>query len=256
MKKSITVMMLLFAFLMVSGCGTSQEKQEEASQPEQSSAELHEEYPHGLGNGRTFNRFREVSNLTVDDLSVVNITNPPMYRYDYMYLDWDKVEEVKNSSWLNGKFDQGFMYETVADYLAEYLRVYPNGYEEKLGVSFSDTYSDLTARVFDPEFEKTQEELESMMRDAASLFVTEEDGNPLIAIMSRFSECETITGEFSDSQELVPGTEYHFEIQSLSATAEELGITEDALAYILGMIAEYTDDYEFDKDSYKCDIVI
>lgn len=52
------------------------------------------------------------------------------------------------------------------------------------------------------------------------------------------------------------GNKCSFEIPDLSATAQELEITETALGYVLAKIADYTEDYEFSNNSFKCDITV
>ena len=64
-------------------------------------------------------------------------------------------------------------------------------------------------------------------------------------------------GEFKKAKsEFEEGNMCSFEIPDLSATAWELEITETALGYILAKIADYTEDYEFADNFFKCNIPV
>ncbi|WP_322199673.1 hypothetical protein [Acutalibacter intestini] len=203
----------------------------------------------------TYSAFMDASSLSVDNLNINSSLGFAMYSHNGLLLDTETVEQFKNTSYLQGvKLNAGMMYDSLARSLEEYSETYPDGYKESYGIDFWTAYGNVCTVLWG--IEKTSDNPAVRMRFLKSGLLFIDGDQALIGIISRLSECTTIQGNFPTKSEFEEGNMCSFEIPDLSATAWELEITETALGYILAKIADYTEDYEFADNFFKCNIPV
>ena len=170
----------------------------------------------------------------------------------------DYVTQFTPGHWLEKAehLDGGMLYDSIAHTLADYIRTYPDGYVSQYGVDFWTVYGDFCTLMWNASQTNDDTSLQPKFREAASWMIEDDDGNPFLSIMKRFSECETVEGTYPSFTDIHTEGTFIVDIPDLTATAKELGITETALGYTLGKLHDYIAedgegfDISFDENSF------
>lgn len=206
--------------------------------------------------------YEEACNIQLSDLDHTSPMGLDIYKYKGLLLDTEYVTQFTPGHWLEkaDSLDGGMLYDAIAHTLADYLRVYPDGFVSQYGVEFWTVYGDFCTLMWDTSQTNDDTALQPKFREAASWIIEQEDGNPFFSIMKRFSECETVEGTYPFFENSQTDGTFIVDIPDLTATAKELGITETALGYVLGKLHDYVapdqDGYEisFNENSFHLEV--
>lgn len=176
-----------------------------------------------------YNAYSQAINLPVDTDSVNGISI---------------ISDEKPSSILSKymkKLNQGAVYRSAAMKLEGFY---------VFGSSMYGSWSETTVKsILGMDKLPTWEEMKPYI-DSASTFITRE--NSLIAVMTKLQSVGCVQGTFDfDNQS------FNFIIQDLSGAANEMGISEEMLGYIIAMFDEYAPEKSsFNGNTYECSLTV
>lgn len=187
------------------------------------------------------------------NVSIKEKPSPVYYAYNQainLPVDTDSINGIsintdeKPSSFLSKymkKLNQGAAYRSAAMKL--------EGFYE-FGDSLYGIWSETTVKaILGIDKLPTWEEMKPYI-DSASTFITRE--NSLIAVMTKLQSVGCVQGTFDfDNQS------FNFIIQDLSGAANEMGISEEMLGYIIAMFDEYAPEKSsFNGNTYECSLTV
>ncbi len=152
------------------------------------------------------------------------------YEYDGIHISDSEME------WL----EAGTMYRSIAKQLEGFYL-----FGDKL---YGNWDADIPKTVFGIEKPATYNEMKTYV-DKVILLIT--PNSTLPQILNWFQSCSTVKGTFDYNKAY-----FSFEVSDLTATAEEMGITEKMLGYILAVIDEYAPEASFSKNTYTCKLQV
>lgn len=152
------------------------------------------------------------------------------------YEDCEFINAVYNS---NGKVNQGAIYRALADSLQDLIKLD----SQNKSVKYKDDAAILLGAI--PE---TQEAFISIA-EKVSGFITADDS--LINVMKAFESIESVDGTFDYS-----GNKYEFVISDVTACADELGISDEMLGYVLALFNEYPADIAFENNTCSFSLIV
>lgn len=139
-----------------------------------------------------------------------------------------------------GNLEAGTMYRSLAKQLEGF---------EFMGKSFYGVWNkEIPETVFGIEKPATYEEMKPYVDEA---FIYISPLFPVAEILNKIQECSTVSGDFD-----YVNVKFSFEIPDVTATAQEMHITEKMLGYILAALEEYGPNTTFIGNSYTCDLQV
>lgn len=184
--------------------------------------------------------YNKATNLTKSDLTkgyaIGDFSTWEYKGISLTYEDCEFINAVYNS---NGKVNQGAVYRALADSLQDLIKLDAQ--------SKSIKYKDDAAILFGS-VPETQEDFISIA-GKVSTFITADDS--LISVMRAFEGIESIDGTFDYS-----GNKYEFVISNVTACADELGISEETLGYVLALFNEYSADITFENNTCSFSLAV
>lgn len=166
------------------------------------------------------------------DLSMYQLTTKNgRYYYKTLVIQSEDEEWLNSSLNSNKSVEPGSLYRTLATYL--------DGYD--LGITGPKLFSET---LFGRDMEA--EELAPYVANAQNIFI--DDDNPGSAILQHLQLINSMNVSFD------PNTmNFHIDIPDLTQTSSELGISHEALGYLLAELTEYGATVTFDKNSAVVD---
>lgn len=172
----------------------------------------------------THKAFLQATNLTFDQLS----SSGNSYSFDGIHISKEEANNIEDGS----------IYRSIAQQIEGYF---------ELGEEYYGNWgNNLVPLIFTKEKTPTWEEYRDYL-DKKILFITRKVN--VGAIMSILDSLSTVDGNFEYENGV-----FSVQIPDLTATANELEITERMLGYILAMLQEYGTESTFDKNSYSCNL--
>ena len=160
------------------------------------------------------------------------------YKYNGFTIPEDEVEWL-DEGWASGAFylNQDVLYNSIAKALEGFYVL-------------SDFYGNwgggTVEAVLGIEKKPTYDEMKPYIDKVSTLFTT--DDRPYIPVLNNLSQCSTFEGT-ADPENF----SFDFKITDLTATANELGITEEALGYLFAMLDCYQGlEFFFEDNSVVC----
>lgn len=172
----------------------------------------------------THKAFLQATNLTFDQLS----SSGNAYSFDGIHISKEEANNIEDGS----------IYRSIAQQLEGYYTL-----GEKY---YSNWGNDLVPLIFIKQKTTTWEDYRDYM-DEKILFITRKVN--VGAIMSILESLNTVDGSFDYANGM-----FSVQIPDLTATANELEISERMLGYILAMLQEYGTEATFEKNSYSCNL--
>lgn len=165
-------------------------------------------------------------NLNKKDLEVKNTPIGKYYSYkglDLLTEDCEFIDAFYNTS---GSVDQGAIYRKLAMCLE--------------GFNFGNSFESYVNFIVDDS--PTKDEFAEKVDDLMT-FITADDDR-MIKVMKKLETLESVNGSFDHDNK-----KYAFTIVDTKKCSNELGISEEMLGYILGMLDEYAPTITCDGDS-------
>lgn len=179
-------------------------------------------------------------NLTKADLTKgYAIGDFSTWEYKGVSLTYEDCEFINADYNSKGKVNQGAIYRALADSLQDLIKLDA----QNKTVKYKDDAAILLGAV--PE---TQEAFISIA-EKVSGFITADDS--LINVMKAFESVESIDGTFDYS-----GNKYEFVISDVTACADELGISDEMLGYVLALFNEYPADIVFENNTCSFSLTV
>lgn len=172
-------------------------------------------------------------NLTKADLTKgYAIGDFSTWEYKGISLAYEDCEFINAEYNSKEQVNQGAIYRALADSLEDLIKLD----SQNKNIKYKDDASLLFGYV--PE---TQEEFISKAKNAAE-FISCDDS--LIKTMKAFEKTESVDGTFDYT-----GNKFEFVISDVSVCADEMGISEEMLGYILALFDEYSADVNFEDNT-------
>jgi hypothetical protein len=185
----------------------------------------------------TYETYTKMINLNVDDDNIAVYLNQYYYYRNEdsrIPLLSEDIEWINNSLNKDKTIEQSALYRKLATLL--------EGYE--VGFNNGQDYADF---IFD-DVPSSKSELKRELNRISKFFTTK---NYFQSIIKALKKCQSVEGEYKiDSN--VRKCKVNFTIISCKKCAEELGISEECLGYMLAALEDYAPKTSFDGDTYKC----
>ena len=184
--------------------------------------------------------YNKATNLTKSDLTKgYAIGDFSTWEYKSISLTYEDCEFINADYNSKGKVNQGAIYRALADSLQDLIKLDA----QNKSVKYKDDAAILLGAV--PE---TQEAFISIA-GKVSAFITADDS--LINVMKAFESVESIDGTFDYSS-----NKYEFVISDVAVCADELGISDEMLGYILALFNEYPADIVFENNTCRFSLTV
>lgn len=161
------------------------------------------------------------------------------WEYKGISLTYEDCEFINADYNSEGKVNQGAVYRALADSLQDLIKLDAQNKNIK--------YKDDAAIIFG-DIPETQEDFIAKARKV-SAFITANDS--LTNIMKAFEKTESIDGTFDHN-----GNKYEFVISDVIACADELGISDEMLGYMLALFNEYPADIAFENNTCSFSLTV
>lgn len=172
----------------------------------------------------THKAFLQATNLTFDQLSLSGNS----YSFDGIHISKEEANNIED----------GAIYRSIAKQIEGYFA---------LGAEYYGNWgNNLVPLIFNEQKATTWEDYYSYMSKMALLITRKVNVG---AIMSILDSLNTVDGNFD-----YKNGAFAVQIPDLTATANELEISERMLGYILAMLQEYGTESTFYKNSYSCNL--
>ena len=184
--------------------------------------------------------YNKATNLTKTDLTKgYAIGDFSTWEYKGISLTYEDCEFINADYNSKGKVNQGAIYRALADSLQDLIKLDA----QSKSIKYKDDAEILFGSV--PE---TQEDFISIA-GKISTFITTDDS--LINVMEAFEGIESIEGTFDYSS-----NKYEVVISNVIACADELGISEEMLGYVLALFNEYPADITCENNTCSFSLTI
>lgn len=161
------------------------------------------------------------------------------WEYKGISLTYEDCEFINADYNSKEQVSQGAIYRALADSLKDLIKLDA----QNKSIKYKDDAAILLGAV--PE---TQEDFISIA-GKISAFITADDS--LINVMKAFESIESIDGTFDYGS-----NKYEFVISNVTACADELGISEEMLGYVLAMFNEYPADITFENNTCSFSLTV
>lgn len=184
--------------------------------------------------------YNKAINLTKADLTKgYAIGDFSTWEYKGVSLTYEDCEFINADYNSQGKVNQGAVYRALADSLQDLIKLDA----QNKSVKYKDDAAIILGAV--PE---TQEDFITIA-GKVSVFITADDS--LINIMKAFESIESIDGTFDYN-----GNKYEFVISDVITCADELGVSDEMLGYMLALFNEYPADIAFENSTCSFSLTV
>lgn len=185
----------------------------------------------------TYETYTEMVNLNVEDDSIAVYLN----KYYYYRNEDSKIPLLSEDiEWINNSLNKDKTIEQSALYRK--LATLIEGY--KVGFNNGQDYADF---IF-ADVPSSKSEIKREFNRISKFFATE---NYFQSIIKALKKCQSVEGEYKINSN-VRKCKVNFTIISCKKCAEELGISEECLGYMLAALEDYAPKTSFDGDTYRC----
>jgi len=184
--------------------------------------------------------YNKAINLTKADLTKgYAIGDFSTWEYKGISLTYEDCEFINADYNSEGKVNQGAVYRALADSLQDLIKLDAQNKDIK--------YKDDAAIIFG-DIPETQDNFIAKA-GKVSAFITADDS--LTNVMEAFEKTESIDGTFDYN-----GNRYEFVISDVIACADELGISDEMLGYVLALFNEYPADIAFENNTCSFSLTV
>lgn len=184
--------------------------------------------------------YNKAINLTKADLTKgYAIGDFSTWEYKGISLTYEDCEFINADYNSKGKVNQGAVYRALADSLQDLIKLDAQNKNIK--------YKDDAAIIFG-DIPETQEDFIAKAGKVSAL-ITADDS--LTNVMKALEKVESIDGTFDYN-----GNRYEFVISDVIACADELGISDEMLGYVLALFNEYPADIAFENNTCSFSLTV